>query len=256
MPYLLSMATVVFFDTEFTSLLDPHLLSVGLVTAGGREHYAELNLQSEFGQTRLTQTPWDVRENVVDKFGLFPDSLCDSERSLGLRVGEWLLNVAKSSPDGRIGLLYDYGVDFELLVGALEECGLWSQVRDVAGERNVASETGSIGPELASEATFATLRHRRQPPLFRHHALSDALALRAAWRTWHLVHERTSAFNRLLQAAAGDAGAASADQAWFYEWLAAHYIGLDDQVPLDVLDEAGGLELVEAALVRRAYNVF
>ena len=29
-----------FLDTEFTSLLEPQLLSVGLVTLDGREHYA------------------------------------------------------------------------------------------------------------------------------------------------------------------------------------------------------------------------
>jgi hypothetical protein len=180
MRYLFMMATFVFFDCEFTSLLDPHLLSVGLVTADAREHYAELDLQSEFGLARLAMTPWDVRENVLDKWGLFPVAVCDSETALGRRVGEWLLQVAQSSSDGRIELLYDYGVDLELLVGALEESGLWPQVRVVSTTQNVVEQTGDIDPELASEAAFKAMR-RRSPPLFRHHALADALALRAAW---------------------------------------------------------------------------
>jgi hypothetical protein len=242
--------TLVFLDTEFTSLLlDPRLLSVGLVTADGLEHYAELDLQSEQGKARLAVTPWDVRDNVLDKWGVFPEAVCDSEETLGLRVGKWLLEVAESSPTGCIELLYDYGVDFELLVGALEECGLRSQVRVVASERNVANETGSIGPELASEAVFTALR-RRSPPLYRHHALADALALRAAWQTWHLVHDQASAFERLLRAAG------SAKEAELYEWLATPYIGLDQQAPLDMLDQVGGLELVEDALVRWSHNVF
>jgi hypothetical protein len=243
------MDTLVFFDCEFTSLLDPHLLSVGLVTLDGREHYAELDLESEFGRKRLALTPWDVRENVLDKWGVFPDSVCDSEWTLGRRVGEWLLGVTEASADGRIELLYDYNVDLELLVGALEECNLWPQVRVVAGEHNIGRETGSIGPELASEATFATMR-RRMPPLYRHHALADALALRASWRTWHLVQERASDFARLLAAAGPQ------QEGWLYEWLATPYIGLNQQVPLDVLDDAGGLELVEDALIRWAHNVF
>jgi hypothetical protein len=257
------MTTLILFDTEFTSLIDPHLLSVGLVTCDGQECYAELDLKSEFSRARLAMTPWDVRETILDKFGLFHDALCDSEWTLGRRVGEWLLEVAKADPNGRIELLYDYGVDLELLVAALKECNLWPQVRLVAGDRNVAGETGRIGPELASEAAFMSMRKLRAPPLFRHHALADALALRAAWRTWQLTHERARDFARLLCAADGNehtldevlAGVALGHEAWLYEWLSTPCIELDQQVPLDVLDQASGLELLETVLSRRAHDV-
>jgi hypothetical protein len=33
-----------FLDSEVSSLLEPHLLSLGLVTIDGREHYVELDL--------------------------------------------------------------------------------------------------------------------------------------------------------------------------------------------------------------------
>src|SRR5438309_1447346 len=65
-PFHITPAIPVFLDTEFTSLLDPHLLSVGLVTLDGREHYAELNMESEFGRARLAITPRDVRDNILD----------------------------------------------------------------------------------------------------------------------------------------------------------------------------------------------
>ena len=41
---------LIFLDTEFTDLLHPALLSLGLVTLDGREHYAELDLSTAAGQ--------------------------------------------------------------------------------------------------------------------------------------------------------------------------------------------------------------
>jgi len=234
------MARQVFFDAEFTSLLDPHLLSVGFVTRDGAERYAELDLASEYGRARLAITPWDVLENILDKFGAMPAAKCDSEWTLGQRVGTWLLDLAEGSPDGRIELLYDYGVDYELLVGALEECKLWPQVRVIAREANIGAKTGSLGPELASEATFRALR-RRTPPLFRHHALADAIALRAAWQTWRLVQERSRDFVRLLDILGQE------EEGALYQWLATPTPALGGRVPLDVIDEPAGLARVEAA---------
>ena len=37
---------LVFLDTEFTDLLNPELLSLGLATLDGREFYAELDVKS------------------------------------------------------------------------------------------------------------------------------------------------------------------------------------------------------------------
>lgn len=43
------MTMLIFLDTEFTDLLNPELLSLGLVTLDGREHYGELDLSTETG---------------------------------------------------------------------------------------------------------------------------------------------------------------------------------------------------------------
>lgn len=235
----------VFFDTEFTSLLDPHLLSVGMVALDGREHYAELDMEGALGRTRLAITPRDVRENIFDKFGAMPAAKCDSEWTLGHRVGCWLLDVAEADPGGRIELLYDYSVDYELLVGALEECNLWPKVRVIAREANIGGKTGTLGPELASEATFRALR-RRTPPLFRHHALADALALRASWQTWHLVQQRSRDFLRLLDVFG------RTQEGALYEWLATPTTALGDRTPLDVIAEPDGMSRVEATAVAGA----
>jgi hypothetical protein len=238
------MACQVFFDTEFTSLLDPRLLSVGLVTLDANECYVELDMESEFGRERLAITPWDVRENIVDKFGAMPAAKCDSELTLGQRVGNWLLQLAEGSLDGRIELLCDYGVDYELLVGALEECNLWPRVRAIARKANIGIQTGTLGPQLASEATFRALR-RRTPPLYRHHALADALALRAAWQTWNLVQGRSRNFARLRDVVGRK------DESALYEWLATPAQALAGRVPLDIIDESDGLSLVVRALEQR-----
>lgn len=240
---VMDIPTKIFFDTEFSSLLDPHLWSVGLVTIDGQECYVELDQESELGRQRWASTPWDVRESVADKFGLFPESIVGTEWDLGQRVGGWLLDVAQVSPGGRIELCYDYGVDLDLLVGVLEECNLWPQVRLVAGERNIARLCDGIGPELASEAAFRMLRRRPQA-LYRHHALADALALRAAWRTWRLAHDRGGDFLQLLRVVG------ERQEGWLYEWLAAPATALGGRVPLDVLDEAEGLQVVVDALHR------
>jgi len=168
-------------DTEFTSLLDPQLLSIGLVVIEtGVECYAELDLRSDQGRQRLDVTPWDVREGVIGQFGLFPEACCDGETSMGRRVGIWLQQLTVSGRQ-RLELLYDYSTDFELLVGALEACGLWPQLRPLTAGRNVASTTGDTVGQMTRERCFQMLRARR-PPLYRHHALADALALREAWR--------------------------------------------------------------------------
>jgi hypothetical protein len=248
------------FDAEFTSLLDPHLLSIGLVAVQtGEECYVELDLNSDLGRERLALTPPEVREMVLDEFGLFPDSSCDSEWTMGRRVGQWLLSLAERS-GGHVELLYDYKADIELLIGALKECNLWPEVRLVCGECYIGNETGTVAAEIAAEVCFKELRHR-QPPLYRHHALADALALRDAWRTYQLT--RTPDFVRLLNAAGGglpggrpvqSLQAAREWETWLLEWLPSPAVALGGRRPLDVIEEPGGVDLVENALGRIAHG--
>lgn len=140
------MTTDVLFDCEISPLLQPQLLSIGVVTRDGRECYVELDLASESGKARLAETAWDVRDGVVkNKWGLFPDAICTSEAAMGIRAGEWLLAIAASDAGGRIVLMFGCSTDYELLVGALEECCRWPRVRAVTSIRSIANETGFGG---------------------------------------------------------------------------------------------------------------
>jgi len=172
---------IVFLDCEFTDLLHPELLSLGLVTLDGREHYCELDLATEIGKARVKASSDFVRHGgVLDFRGLVPDSTV-TELEIGRRTGEWILGLARESGT-RIEIAFDYIVDYELLEYAIRDSipdsGLWERVREVVSPVNVNVLTGTIDGEIAAEECFRGLGKRG---LHRHHALADALALRAAY---------------------------------------------------------------------------
>lgn len=168
---------ICFLDTEFTSLHDPHLLSIGLVTLDGHEHYVELDMDSSVGQRRLKASSDFVRfVGVLDLWGLVPGAN-SSHLQMGQRTGEWVLRLAEESGT-RVEVAFDYATDFELMEAAIRDAGLWEQVRDLVTPVNVGQLTDSPDAETAAEACFHQLSGRG---LARHHALADALALRAAY---------------------------------------------------------------------------
>ena len=168
---------IVFLDTEFTDLLNPELLSVGLVTLDGREHYGELDLTTEAGKARVKAASDFVRCcGVLDLWGIVP-SAAGTEWEIGRRAGDWLLELAMQS-GRKIEVAFDYSTDYELMEYAIRDSGLWDQVREVVIPVNVNSIAGTITGELAAEECFRELGARG---LKRHHALADALALRAAY---------------------------------------------------------------------------
>lgn len=171
---------LVFLDTEFTDLLNPELLSLGLVTLDGREHYAELDLTTDTGKARVKASSDFVRYGgVLDFWGLVPGAT-GTEWEMGRRTGEWLLALAEETGT-RIEIAFDYSTDYELMEYAIRDAGLWDQVREVVLPVNVHPITGTIDGELAAEACFRELGKRGGRGLKRHHALADALALRAAY---------------------------------------------------------------------------
>lgn len=167
---------LVFLDTEFTNLLHPELLSIGLVTLDGREMYVELDLTSDIGKRRRQTSSDFVLCGVLDLWGIVHGAT-DTQWGMGRRVGEWLLELAAEFGT-RVEVAYDYDVDFELLEYAVRDSGLWDRVREVVMPVNVGRLTGTIEGELAAEECFRGLSKRG---LSRHHALADAHALRAAY---------------------------------------------------------------------------
>ncbi|MDP1740977.1 hypothetical protein [Polaromonas sp.] len=168
---------IVFLDIEFTDLLDPQLLSLGLADLEGHEFYAELDLESAIGKARLKTSSEFVRYNgVIDQWGLVSGA-SGTEWEMGRRAGEWILGLATGT--GRsIEIAFDYSMDYELLEYAIRDAGLWEQVREVVIPRNIDAISGTITGELAAEECYRSLKTRG---LARHHALADALALRAAY---------------------------------------------------------------------------
>lgn len=169
--------TVAFLDTEFTSLLEPELLSLGLVTLDGREHYVELDLSTDIGQARCKASSDFVRyDGVLDLWGVVPGAAA-TYLEIGRRTGEWLLGLAAESGT-RVEVCFDYPVDWKLMECAIRDAGLWERVRDAVGACNIEPLTGCPEGEIAADECYREIQRRG---LTRHHALADANALRAAY---------------------------------------------------------------------------
>ena len=115
---------MLFLDTEFTDLLDPELLSIGMVSIEGAEFYVELDMTSAEGRERRVASSDFVQfGGVLDLWGLVPGSAASSWE-MGRRVGEWILgHLADASPQARTSIAFDYSVDYELLEYAIRDAG-------------------------------------------------------------------------------------------------------------------------------------
>lgn len=171
------MTNVLFLDCEFTDLLQPELLSLGIVSATGDEYYVELDLDAPSSAAILAGASDFVRHNgVLDQWGRVPGAAA-SRQLMAERTAAWLLEHI-----GRFGrpvsIAHDYATDYELLVELLQEAEHWPAPPGAVRPFNVNLATSSVTADLAAEKCFLALRPRG---LARHHALADALALRAAF---------------------------------------------------------------------------
>jgi hypothetical protein len=168
--------SLVFLDTEFTDFHRPVLLSVGMVSLDGEEFYAQLDLNSAEGRDAVAVASGFVKLSVLNQWDCIAARSTGS-REIGKAAGQWILDQA--SRDGRIvEVASDFSADFELLEHAVRQASLWEAVRPHVRAVNIAPLTGTLEGELAAEQCFGELLSRG---LARHHALADALALRAAY---------------------------------------------------------------------------
>lgn len=150
-----------------------------MVTLDDFEIYAELDLIIDpIGEKRLRASSTFTRNTVIPQFGRMRKSTC-SAWELGNRAGEWLIARAADA-GGPVTVAYDYDDDFALLRGAMLEANIWDRVRPLLAPENIDHITGRVEGVLAAEASW--LESTVYRGLERHHALADALALRAAWR--------------------------------------------------------------------------
>lgn len=150
--------TVLFIDTEFTSLEHPQLISLGIATSDDREFYAE---RTDFPRERCSAY---VVSEVLPLLGYSYDAAVTASE-LRRRLGEWLEPLAERN----VIVAYDYAVDMTLLLPAVSEpCRRLLVPIDVSWAMS----------DQHLEDYFAV------SGVIRHHALHDARALRHACEGW------------------------------------------------------------------------
>jgi len=170
------MKSTIYIDAEFTDLVQPKLLSLGMVTSDGQEHYVELDLADPASAGTLKHASGFVLDNgVLEQWGRIPDS-ATSHFEMGKRTARWLLTQT-----ARLGeptqITFDYETDYNLLKSLLQDAGQWEAVRSVTVPQNVGEWSNRLDGSLGASFAYDQLQGRG---LERHHALADAHALRAA----------------------------------------------------------------------------
>jgi len=170
------MKNILYLDCEFTDLLHPELLSLGLVSTAGEEHYVELDLDDPASAPTLSRASDFVRHNdVLAQWGRVPGSAGNLEQ-MGLRTARWVLDqAARYGQPTHIG--FDYAPDYELFESHLRDTGQWDAVREAVLPLYVGEWTNRLDGNLGAAAAYEWASKRG---LDRHHALADAHALRAA----------------------------------------------------------------------------
>ena len=167
---------VAFLDTEFTDLDSPRLLSLGLVSKSGGEHYVELDLAAPENASVLDQACDFVRDGgVLEQWGRVAGA-ATSYRDMGLRTAAWLRDRL-AERDDPLQIACDYQVDFALLEQLLRDAGQWDDLGSRLQPLDVIELTSRLDGFLGAGEAREAMRRRG---LERHHALVDAHALRAA----------------------------------------------------------------------------
>lgn len=165
-----------FLDTEFcTSSRGAELLSIGII-GSAVEFYAELDPVSLIRLARRVKMNRFLRQVVLPQFGRLV-GVQHSLEGIAHATASWLRSL-----DGDvIEVVYDYSEDFSLLERLLT-------ISDPALlARLVAVHVGYLLEEPTGEvAAMVSWSHTsRTRGLHRHHAIADAVALRARFEAVH-----------------------------------------------------------------------
>lgn len=154
---------LIFLDTEFTDFIDFELISIGLVTEDGeRDLYLEIK---DFDRSKCNAF---VQSAVLPQLGRMGDVQV-YKTELRERLCEWFA----WQPD-RVMIASDSLHDRDLVADALE--GEWPP--NIKGWLDLRA---MVDPEAFDLAV--SHYHTIDKPW--HHALYDALALRAGWLAWN-----------------------------------------------------------------------
>jgi hypothetical protein len=162
----------VYFDTEFSDMLNPQLLSIGLVVDSGQEIYIEVA-----GAREMVVSDF-VRREVFPLFGLH-DPVVLAYDAIATYLEHWFDELRGGHRDIGIVLIYDYPTDWQLIselrVPMLGE-PTWTRAANVGG-RMVQSlmTSGRLVTQYFDAIEEFHREHKQQ-----HHALVDARAMRYA----------------------------------------------------------------------------
>lgn len=164
---------LVFFDTEFTSMECPQLLSIGMVAESGEELYIEIacakeNVISDF-----------VRHQVLPLLGLNNPLVLEYDTVVA-HLEVWFDKLREGDRDIGIVLITDYPVDWmliaELRIPMPEEL-LWTRVANIGGR--MVQHLMTSGEQMG--AYFKAVEEFHRAHKQRHHALVDARAMKYAY---------------------------------------------------------------------------
>ena len=156
----------VFLDTEFTNFNLPGLISLGLVTEDGREFYAERN---DF--LREACSPF-VQAHVLPLLGRVAGASGNADE-VGSRLHQWLEGLGEP-----VCVVYDYVDDWLLLTQALITPERLRLPVTLQSREFVPAEVVQHPTFRAAQAAVYSLEW------VQHHALADALDLRAGLLAW------------------------------------------------------------------------
>ncbi len=154
----------VFFDTEFTNLETPHLISIGLVSEFGDEIYVVFDTFS------VSDCSAFVRSNVLPILDIDNPIRLTPDKAVRRLVG-WFKDLRKHRKES-IDLISDASIDFELLPQILKDC-----IQPVT-YRTLWDAVPSADIRTVMDRWINKFRQEIGIP---HHALSDARVLKLAW---------------------------------------------------------------------------
>ncbi len=139
---------IVFLDTEFTDLIEPQLLSVGIVT-GKSEFYVEVTDGDRIhAASRFASTV------VLSQFGRVADAACPYAE-IGVRVSTFFAHLLTSlALNETIEVAYESDIDWKFLRRAIEDASgvRWSLLAATLRPVNVYNMAGFEAGQLAAEA--------------------------------------------------------------------------------------------------------
>lgn len=147
----------IFIDTEFTDLLDPVLISLGMVSTRGEELYIEV----PFPMDKCTQF---VHEAVLPLLGREPHAFVELEAA-HLHIYTWLENVRRDRES--IHICTDYQADWDLFCNVM------------GGHMPSWVHHKPIGRDINKLLLYS---FHKKTGLPEHHALYDARANQYAYR--------------------------------------------------------------------------